>query len=156
MTPPLEAIELHEQLSNEPQPELTPSAPSLAFWLWRVPLFAVIGLAFFLRLRSMLSLSFHIDEFYTLAAAKYIAQSGLPVYPTGLFYDPGLLFSYLVGLLFWLVGFSEAIARWPAVIFGTLAVVTVYWLGARVLRSQTVGWLAALWLALSFESVDWS
>ena len=31
---------------------------------------------------------------------------------TGLLYDPGLLYTYLSGGLFWLLGFSEALGRW--------------------------------------------
>jgi hypothetical protein len=58
--------------------------------------------------------------------------------------------------LFWLMGFSEALGRWPAVIFGVLAVATLYRLGKLVLDSAVVGLLAALWLALSLESVEWS
>lgn len=113
-------------------------------------------LAFWLRVRALTLFQFHIDEFFTLTAANFVAQFGQPLYPTGLFYDPGLPYTYLSGALFWLLGFSEALARWPAVIFGTLAVPTTYWLGARVLRSSWLGLLAALWLALSLESVEWS
>ena len=125
-------------------------------WPRRVLILAIIVLAFFLRLRSLTLFQFHIDEFFTLAAANLIAKSGIPLFPTGLFYDPGLPFSYIDGGLFWLLGFSEALGRWPAVIFGTLAVVTVYWLGTRVLRSAGIGLLAALWLAISLESVEYS
>ena len=124
-------------------------------WLYRLAILSITALAFGLRTRYLSLFTFHIDEFFTLAAANLIAETGLPRYPTGLVYDPGLPYSYLAGLLFWLNGFSEAMGRWPAVLFGTLAVVTVYWLGARVLRSQTVGLLAALWLALSADSVEW-
>lgn len=115
----------------------------------------VTALAFFLRVRALTLFQFHIDEFFTLTAANFIAKSGRPLYPTGLFYDPGLPYSYLTGGTFWLLGFSEALGRWPAVLFGTLSVATVYWLGARVLRSPAVGLLAALWLALSLESIEW-
>jgi hypothetical protein len=134
--------------------------PDAAFenrpWIWRAAILAIVSLAFYLRLRALTLFQFHMDEFFTLTAASLIATSGIPLYPTGLFYDPGLPFSYIDGVLFWLLGFSEAVGRWPAIIFGTLSVVTVYWLGSRVLRSQAIGLLAALWLALSLESVEWS
>jgi hypothetical protein len=123
--------------------------------VWRTAILIVAALAFYLRLHALGLFRFHIDEFFSLTAADLIARTGIPLYPTGLFYDPGLPFSYIDGGLFWLLGFSEAMGRWPSVIFGTLAVVTVYWLGSRVLRSQAVGVLAALWLALSLESVEW-
>ena len=102
---------------------------------WRIAPLLITALAFFLRLRSLTLFQFHIDEYFTLTAANFIAQSGLPLYPTGLFYDPGLPYTYIAGGLFSLFGFSEALGRWPAVVFGTLSVVTVYWLGTRILRS---------------------
>ncbi len=116
----------------------------------------IVALAFYLRLRSLTLFQFHIDEFFTLTAANLIAETGLPLYPTKLFYDPGLPYSYLSGALFRLLGFSEALGRWPAVCFGTLSVVSVYWLGKHILRSSAVGALAALWMTLSLESIEWS
>ena len=138
---------------SSPTPSIRHS--QITDWPRRGLILAIIVLAFFLRLRSLTLFQFHIDEFFTLTAADLITKSGIPLYPTGLFYDPGLPFSYIDGALFWLLGFNEALGRWPAVIFGTLAVVTVYWLGTRVLRSSGIGLLAALWLALSLESIEW-
>lgn len=158
ITPP-PTLETYQEQLPQPVPDLQPEPLPIrpaSFWLWRAAIFGVTGMAFFLRLQALASFNFHIDEFYTLAAANYIAESGVPRYPTGLFYDPGLPFTYLTGLLFWGLGFSEALGRWPAVIFGTLSVVTVYWLGRQLLRSPAVGLLAAAWLALSVESIDWS
>jgi hypothetical protein len=134
---------------------MTLPAPAAKF-IHRSAILAITLLAFALRLFSLTRFNFHIDEFFTLAAAKFITQTGAPTYPTGLFYDPGLIFSYQDALLFRLFGFSEALGRWPSVLFGTLAVVTVYWLGARALRSPGVGLLAAFWLAVSFDSLVWS
>jgi hypothetical protein len=125
-------------------------------WVRRSSVLSVTALAFYVRLHALTLFQFHIDEFFTLTAAELITKLGVPLFPTGLFYDPGLLYSYIDGGLFWLLGFSEALGRWPAVIFGTLAVVTLYWLGARILRSPAVGLLAAVWLALSLESIEWS
>ncbi|MFQ5612513.1 MAG: hypothetical protein ACE5H9_10310 [Anaerolineae bacterium] len=124
-------------------------------WRWHSAALITIALAFYLRLHYLGLFFYHIDEFFTLAAARLIADTGLPRYPTGLFYDPGLPFSYIDGALFRLLGFSEALGRWPAVIFGTLAVAVVYWLGARLLRSPGAGVLAALGLALGVDSVEW-
>lgn len=124
--------------------------------LWRTSALGVVLLAFFLRLHYLTLFVYHIDEYFTLAAAKLISQSGAPVYPpTGYFYDAGLPFSYLDGLLFRLFGFSEALGRWPAVFFGVLAVATLYVLGERVLRSPGAGLIAALLLAVNVDSVEW-
>ncbi|MCP4416030.1 MAG: hypothetical protein GY805_05375, partial [Chloroflexi bacterium] len=70
----------------------------------RFAILLITALAFALRLHALTRFQFHIDEFFTLTAANLIAKSGAPLYPTGLFYDPGLLFSYLDGGLFWLLG----------------------------------------------------
>ena len=121
----------------------------------RLALLLVLLIAFGLRLYSLTRFSYHMDEYFTLAAAKLIAETGWPRYPTGLFYDPGLPFSYLGGVLFHWFGFSEALGRWPAVIFGTLAVASLYRLGASVLKSRSAGLAAALWLALNVDSVAW-
>jgi hypothetical protein len=145
----------NEQLTN---PSLHPSTPPPLHSSTLPPFLALLItiFAFTLRLRTLTLFNFHMDEFFTLAAAKFIAQSGAPIYPTGLFYDPGLPYSYFTGALFRLLGFSEALGRWPAVLFGTLGVATLYWLGLRILRSPWVGLLAAFWLAVSFDSVTWS
>ena len=124
-------------------------------WLWRIAIPSVIAAAFALRIEYLSAFTFHIDEFYTLTAANITAENGAPVYPTGYFYDPGLPYTILIGLIFRLMGFSEAMGRFPAVIFSALAVATTYWLGARVLRSKRVGLLAALLMTVSVDSLAW-
>ncbi len=124
-------------------------------WFWRAAILLVLALAFALRIEYLSAFTFHIDEFYTLTAANITAENGAPIYPTGYFYDPGLPYTYLIALLFWLTGFSEATGRFPALVFSVLAVAAVYWLGARVLRSKSVGLLAALLLSVSVDSLAW-
>ncbi len=124
-------------------------------WLWRIAIPSVIAAAFALRIEYLSAFTFHIDEFYTLTAANLSAENGAPVYPTGYFYDPGLPYTILIALIFRLMGFSEAMGRFPAVIFSALAVATTYWLGARVLRSKRVGLLAALLMTVSVDSLAW-
>jgi hypothetical protein len=51
--------------------------------------------AFALRLAYLLGSHPFIDEFTTVLAARAILERGLPVLPSGLFYEHGLLFSYL-------------------------------------------------------------
>lgn len=122
----------------------------------RLPAIALILLlAFALRFSYLLLQDYHIDEFFTLAAAQFVAQQGQPLYPTGLFYDPGLPYSYLGGGLFRLFGYAELLGRWPAVLFATLAVALTYALGRRVFHGSAAALLAALLLTLSLESVQW-
>ncbi len=120
-----------------------------------IAILLIILFAFFLRTHYLSIFLFHIDEYFTLTAAKLIAETGLPRYPTGLFYDPGLPYSYFSGGLFWLFGFEEALGRWPAVLFSTLAVGLTYWLGKHLGQSPAVGLSAALWLTLSVDAVEW-
>ena len=96
----------------------------LSNWLWRMAILLVIALAFALRIEYLGLLSFHIDEFYTLTAADLVAETGQPVFPTGYFYDPGMPYTYLIGLLFKIWGVTETLGRFPAVVFGILAVAT--------------------------------
>ncbi|MEM7028326.1 MAG: glycosyltransferase family 39 protein, partial [Chloroflexota bacterium] len=129
---------------------------SSSFWLHRLAILGVILLAFGLRLHYLTLYSFHIDEFFTLAAAKFITETGTPTYPTGLFYDPGLPYSYFVASLFQATGdFSEAVGRWPAVLFGTLAVGTLYGAGLRITGIRGIALLATLFLAINPEAVEW-
>ncbi|MCQ3979715.1 MAG: hypothetical protein DPW09_40370, partial [Anaerolineae bacterium] len=70
-------------------------------------------LGFWLRLSYLLGSVYFYDEFISMLAAVMTAQKGIPILPSGLFYDHGLLFSYLSGGLVALLGFKEEIARWP-------------------------------------------
>lgn len=124
--------------------------------LWRVAALGVLLGAFALRVKYLTLFFFHIDEYFTLAAAKFIADTGSPRYPvTGYFYDAGLPFSYLDGLLFRWFGFSEPLGRFPAVVFGVLAVATIIWMGRKMLSAPWVGVFAGLMLALNVDSVEW-
>ena len=55
---------------------------------------AVLLLAAGLRSRFIATVQLYPDEFVTLLAVKMIGQKGVPVMPSGLFYEHGLLFSY--------------------------------------------------------------
>ena len=58
-----------------------------------VAVLALTAAAFVLRLAYLLDSHPFIDEFTTLLAARSILDGGLPVLPSGLFYEHGLLFS---------------------------------------------------------------
>ena len=70
-----------------------------------VGLLLLVG--FWIRFSFMLGEIYHIDEFITMLAAKMIAEHGLPILPSGLFYDHGLLFSFFSGAFVALLGFRE-------------------------------------------------
>ena len=47
-------------------------------WMWRLAALGVVLLAFTLRLRYLTLFVYHMDEFYSLAAGKIIAEKGIP------------------------------------------------------------------------------
>ncbi len=58
----------------------------------------MLTLGLWLRWQFIHTVNLYPDEFVTLLAVKMINQSGWPVMPSGLFYEHGLLFSYLGSL----------------------------------------------------------
>ena len=112
--------------------------------------------AFGLRLVYLLHSHPFIDEFTTILATRSILELGLPVLPSGLFYEHGLLFSY-VGVPFVAVAGEKslfALARMPSLLIGTAPVPLIYWVGRRWL-SPLAGLVAATLLAFSPEGIVW-
>ncbi len=96
-----------------------------------VAVLVMIAIGFYWRLIYLQRISLHIDEFTTILAAQMIVQKGIPQLPSGLFYDTGLLFSYVVAAFIGSVGFSEAVARFPSILFSLLSVAVTFRLGKR-------------------------
>ncbi len=122
-------------------------------------LLGIVLAGFALRLAYLLNSHPFIDEFTTILAARAIWQHGLPVLPSGLFYEHGLLFSYLdtpfVGLgppagekaLF-------IAARLPSLLIATVTIPLLYRIGRQAL-SPWAGLVAAALLAFSPEGMVW-
>jgi 4-amino-4-deoxy-L-arabinose transferase-like glycosyltransferase len=123
---------------------------------WGAGLLGVVGAAFALRLAYLLHSHPFMDEFTTILAAQAILQRGLPVLPSGLFYEHGLLFTYLDAPFVALAGEKSlfAVARVPSLLLGTAGVLLVYWVGRRWF-SRRAGLIAAGLLALSPEGMVW-
>lgn len=118
---------------------------------------------FGLRLAYLLHSHLFFDEYTTLLAARRILASGAPVLPSGLFYEHGLLFSYLaapfVALAGWLGAGSDhptlfVLARLPSLLVGVACVALLYRVGARWFSTRA-GLVAAALLALSPEGMVW-
>jgi hypothetical protein len=122
-------------------------------------LLGIVLAGFALRLAYLLNSHPFIDEFTTILAARAIWQHGLPVLPSGLFYEHGLLFSYLdtpfVGLEP-LAGEKALFiaARLPSLLIGTVTIPLLYRIGRQAL-SPWVGLMAAALLAFSPEGMVW-
>ena len=104
----------------------------------------------------MLGRVYHVDEFISLLAAVMTAQKGLPILPSGLFYDHGLLVSLLSGGLIRLVGFDELVGRWPLLLVGTLSIPAYYAVGRRLFTSSLAGLAAAMLAAFDANAILWS
>jgi len=121
-----------------------------------VAVLVLTAAAFASRLAYLLRSHPFIDEFTTVLAARAILQHGLPVLPSGLFYEHGLLFSYLDAPFVALAGEARlfSAARLPSLLIGTFTVPLLYWVGRRWL-SPGAGLVAAALLAFSPEGIVW-
>lgn len=118
--------------------------------LWPV---CLIG-AFWLRFQFIRAANLYPDEFVTLLAMAMIKQTGLPVLPSGLFYDHGLLYSYVAALASSL-GDPALWGRLTSLVFGLATLGLTYRTGARWFSAK-VGLLAAIGLALAPAALAWS
>lgn len=116
---------------------------------------AVVGLGGWLRWRYLHSGTFQIDEFISMLAIRMILDKGAPILPSGLFYDHGLVFSY-IGALFAALGGDLWAARWWSLIAGLLAIVAIFAACWRLFGSPGWGLLAAVGLAFNPEALEWS
>jgi len=119
-------------------------------WLW---LLLLVG--FWLRLSLLLGSVFHVDEFISMLAAKMVAERGLPILPSGLFYDHGLLLSFLSGAFVGLAGFSEEVARWPVLLISVFTIAAYYVTAWRLFDSRITGLLAATLVTFEASSILW-
>ena len=119
-------------------------------WLW---LLLLIG--FWLRLSLLLGSVFHSDEFFSMLAAKIVAQRGLPILPSGLFYDHGLLLSFLAGAFVALAGFKEEVVRWPVLLISVFTIAAYYVTAWRLFDSRITGLLAATLATFDTASIVW-
>jgi len=123
-----------------------------------VPSFLILTilllLAAWLRWRYIVDVQPYPDEFVTLLAVKMILDKGVPVLPSGLFYEHGLLFSYAGAAASALLGFSRETVRATSLVFGVLTVLLTWHVGRRW-YSPATGLLAATLLAVAPAAVLW-
>jgi hypothetical protein len=117
-------------------------------------LVGLLGAGLWLRLRFIQTLQLFPDEFVTLLAIRMIGQKGLPLMPSGLFYDHGLLYSYL-GSLAAFFGPARWAARYASLICGLLTMGLTFFVGRRW-SSPAVGLIAATGLAVAPAAIEWS
>ena len=88
------------------------------------------------------------DEARLALAARGILEHGVPLLPDGFLYTRGLLPAYLEALSFALFGVTDAAARLPSLVFGTLLVPAVYGL-ARLAGGPSAALAAATIVAFA-------
>ncbi|MCL4297613.1 MAG: glycosyltransferase family 39 protein [Anaerolineae bacterium] len=115
---------------------------------------ALLSLGLWLRLRFIHTVQLYPDEFVTLLAVQMIGQKSVPVMPSGLFYDHGLLFSYAGSLAAWF-GPARLTVRYASLVFGLLTLGLTFWLGRRWF-SPAAGLIAVTGLAVAPAAIEWS
>jgi len=115
---------------------------------------ALLGWGMWLRWRFIQTVHLYPDEFVTLLAIKMIAEHGRPVLPSGLFYEHGLLFSYLASLG-WLVDSSYLTVRYVSLVCGGLTLLLTFWVGRRWF-SLPVALMATSGLVVAPMAIQWS
>lgn len=131
---------------------------------------ALTLIGFALRLNYLVTSHPFFDEYTTVLAAKQVLKFGWPVLPSGLFYEHGLLSTYLIApfaaffvnmpVSAWQPAhWSLMLARWPSTLIGTVTIPLIYAAGHRLLPKSPVVRNAALFaaglFALSPEGVVW-
>ncbi len=121
-------------------------------WLWLLPLLLI---GFWLRFTFLLGNVYYGDEFISMLAAKMVAERGLPIFPSGLFYDHGLLYSMTAGAFVALLGFSEQVARWPVLLVSVFTIAVYFAVARRLFNCQTTGIIAAILITFDTTAMKW-
>jgi 4-amino-4-deoxy-L-arabinose transferase-like glycosyltransferase len=138
-----------------PDPLIPDSLIPYSLLPWLLVLTGVLLLAIWLRWRFVVTVQPYPDEFVTLLAVKMILEKGVPVLPSGLFYEHGLLFSYVGAAAGALFGFSREAVRGSSLLFGVLTLLLTWHVGRRW-YSEASGLLAATLLAVAPAAVMWA
>jgi hypothetical protein len=121
-------------------------------WIWLIPLLLI---GFWLRLTFLVGNVYYGDEFISMLAIKMVAERGLPIFPSGLFYDHGFLYSMLAGLFVAVLGFSEQVARWPVLLVSMFTIAAYYAVARRLFDSHLTGVIVAILVTFDTFSMKW-
>lgn len=125
------------------------------FLTYLLIIFVIVSFGFYLRATNLTEPSFVDDEYLHVYAAKSILGSEEPTLPSGEIYDRAILYTYLVAFSFKVLGVNEYAARIPSVIFGTLSIILVFFIGRR-LFGTLVGIISAFLVAFVPLEIAWS
>ena len=110
--------------------------------LQRIIILVLILAGFALRLHYLITTHPFFDEYTTVLAARQILRHGWPMLPSGLFYEHGLLATYLITpftalfidtpLTQWQPAhWGLMLSRWPSLLLSTATIPLIYTLGRR-------------------------
>ncbi len=139
----------------------------------RLALWLLILAGFGLRLRYLTTAHPFFDEYTTVLAARQILRHGWPLLPSGLFYEHGLLATYLIAP-FTALFINSPIeswqpaqwglmpARWPSLLLSTATIPLIYAVARRAgaglgysRPAAAAGLIAAGLFAISPEGIVW-
>jgi 4-amino-4-deoxy-L-arabinose transferase-like glycosyltransferase len=121
---------------------------------WTYLAVGLLAIGFLLRLMYALRIYPFVDEYITTFAVQMVLQKGVPVMPSGLFYEHGLIHVYLGAISAALFGPSLFAIRLP----GLLITLPTLWITFRTGQrwfSPRAGLLALALLALSPDAIEW-
>ncbi|GAB4442554.1 MAG: hypothetical protein Kow0031_24660 [Anaerolineae bacterium] len=139
----------------------------------RITLWLIILAGFALRLRYLTTAHPFFDEYTTVLASRQILQHGWPLLPSGLFYEHGLLATYLIAP-FTALFINSPIeswqpaqwglmpARWPSLLVSTATIPLIFAVARRAAagsgygrQAAAAGLIAAGLFAISPEGIVW-
>lgn len=117
-----------------------------------IALIAILAFGLFLRVYSLGSSPFWIDESISANAAKQVLKTGLPISDSGM--SHGAYFLHTSMAFFMLFGETEFFARIVSVIFGLLTIFLAYKIGKEY--STSTGLISALLFSVFYLEVFFS
>lgn len=124
----------------------------LPAWLWTIAAVALLA-GLYGRFKGLGAAPLGVDEFYISRSVDNVLRAGLPEFLCGGYYNRGLAYQYLVGLLR-LCGMSaEFSGRFVAAVSSLAMLPAAYLLGRR-LHGKAAGLLAVIVLALSIWEIE--
>jgi 4-amino-4-deoxy-L-arabinose transferase-like glycosyltransferase len=124
--------------------------------------YAFVGILFFLivwglyvRFEGLGSRPLVADEYFSIKPVQYILEKGVPEFPTGGYYLRGLPLQYLQAGSVLLFGDNEFAHRLPAVLFGVLTLVLVFFY-ARIFLPWPLAVACVAILAVSGWQIEFS
>lgn len=130
-----------------------------------IAILILTAVGFALRLRYLTTTHPFFDEYTTVLAARQILSYGWPLLPSGLFYEHGLLATYMIApftALFidmppaqWQAAhWGLMLARWPSTLVSTATIPLIYAIGQDI-NKRFIALFAAGLFALSPEGMVW-